>query len=79
MAQATTLNTLNKDKSRCCVWRGTIMEGYQEKHSKQGKGCYIELSPPLLHWWEFLEIQSFSSSWYREGDTLVNVNVPYKE
>lgn len=54
------------------------MGGHREKHKRQGLGCRADLSLCLLHREEFLEIQSFFSSRYREGDTLINVNVSYK-
>ena len=48
-----------------------FMGDYQEKQSKQGYGCYADLSQWLIHWYEFLAIESSSSSWG-------NVNVSYK-
>ena len=40
-----------KSKEDVGAGGGTVMGGDEEKPSKQGQGCYADLSPCLLHWW----------------------------
>lgn len=43
------------------------MGDYQKKHSEQGQDYNACLSPCLLCWEEFLEIESPLSFWYSKG------------
>ena len=39
------LNTIfNKDKTRCWVWRESVLSSDQEKHNKEGWSCYKDSS-----------------------------------
>ena len=44
-----------------------VVGGSQAKHREPRYGCYADLSPGLLHWWEF-----------QETYTLTNGDFPYQ-
>ena len=48
---------------------------YLEKQNKQRGGCYEDLSQYLLYCKSFQRLGHPPSSWYKEGDILIHVNV----
>lgn len=44
--------------------RGARESGFQAKFSKWRSHCLADARPDLPHWWDLVQIQSFSSSWW---------------